>query len=151
MLAPIFYRHKLHIGAIESEYLDSSNNDCWLIPVEVRASYFWKSVIADIQVRATIGYSNKSGHEKFVFATWVTKKLDDTIVLGIHEIEQQLIIAIASGAQLLPLRGETGELFQDNQDIKLQLTTGKSVLGTWCFPKAIVNSVMQKVKPVKVK
>ena len=151
MLAPIFYRHKLHIGAIESEHLDSSNDIYWLIPIEVKASYLWKMVIADIQVRATIGYSNRHGHEKFVFATWVTKKLDDTIVLGIHEIEQHLILAMAHGTQLLPLRGETGELFQDNQDIILQLTIGKSVLGTWRFPNAIVDGAMQKVSPIKVK
>lgn len=151
MLAPIVFRRKLYVGAIASDKLELSNDAYWYIPVEVKANNLWKLVVADVQVRATIGYTEKDGSDKLVFTTWVETITDvPSILLRIGDIEQRVIIAETSGKQLLPLMGRTGKLFKDDQDITLELTSGKTILGRWRFPKAIVGGVMQKVNPIKV-
>ncbi len=152
MIAPTVFRRKLHIGAISKDTYELSNDAYWYIPVEVKASNWWKLVVADIEVRAIISYIDKDGIEQSPFAAWIeTLTPVPSVTLRIGSIDRGIIIAQADGNQLLPLNGTMRTIFKDNQDIILELTSGKTILGRWRFPKAIVGGVMQEVSPIKIK
>ena len=149
MLAPYVFRRSLYVGKIEKP--SGIDQPYWIIPVEVRARSLWELFVSDIEARATINYLDKDGSEKSNFATWLETIMEvPKVTLQIGGIDMGIIIAKTDGKQLLPLNGRTHRLFKDDQDITLKLTSRRTSLGQWRFPKAIVGGVMQEVSPIKI-
>ncbi len=152
MLAPIVFRKYLHIGTISKGSTEPSNQTYWYIPVEVRANNWWKLLVADIEVRAVIGYIDEDGFEQTPFVTWAeTSKPVPFVTLRVGGIEREIIVAATCGKQLLPLDGRMGKIFNGDQALILELSSGNTSLGQWCFLKALVKGVMQEVSPIRMK
>ena len=62
------------------------------------------------------------------------------------------MVATTIRKMLVPLSGiNTGKRLVGNQDIILELNSDHTSLGRWCFQGAIVQEVMQEVKPIRIK
>ena len=151
MLAPVVFRHKLHIGDI-TKCEQSQFFTYWYVPIEVKASGIWKLAVSNIEdVRATISYIESGGEGRTSIANWIEPRFSiPSINLQIGGIYTGVWVATMRGdKQLVPLDGQTNESFLSDQDISLELNSGHTFLGRWVFLKAVVEGCIKEVSPTK--
>jgi hypothetical protein len=130
MLAPIIFRRKVSAGKLYKCGL--SGHEYWCIYISVDVSSWWKLLKASLEdVEAVISYTEADGSKVSCKTTWIKSGTDvQSVILYIGGIYYGVRVAVEpGGGQLLPLNGNTGKLFLDNQDIILELICGRDSLG----------------------
>ena len=152
MLAPIILRRKVSAGKLYK--CEFSDHAYWCIYVSVDVSSWWKLLTASLEdVEAIISYTESDGSKVNCKTTWIKSGTDvPAVTLYIGGVYYGVRVAVESGSgELLPLNGNTGKLFLDNQDIILELICGRDSLGRLLYKDAIVKGVMQEVDPQEIK
>lgn len=152
MLAPIIIKRKLSVGCLCKS--EQKTDSFWYIPVRVDANIIWNLLVSNLgEVKATIDFIEQNTKvSRHYQATWIDPNIDDALITLRIGSKREVRVATETGTDVLkPIDETQNDSLFGNQDIILTLTSSSNILGRWLFKRAMVEGVMQKISPVKLK
>jgi hypothetical protein len=127
----------------------------WYVPIYVNAPSFWKLLISGIEnVECDAYFINIQDNTIHPFhAVWWREDSEVTsITLRIGDSDKIRIVGETTNDQKIRAIYGTFQnyVLEGDYDIIVRLKSGENILGRWLFSKAIINSVIQDVKPNRI-
>jgi hypothetical protein len=154
MLTEWILSSRIHLGKItKSSKTDAEDYPFWYIPVTVRAKRICKLVLSDIKdVRVDITFiSDLDISETYQSTWWQPGRGVPMIDLRIGGEYRFTVATQFPSYSSHIIATEVGDELDGDYDLTIKLSSDGYILGQWRCTKAIVQSSVQEVEPIRSK